>query len=138
MPPGKQSLAARVRQTAAPFLQERERVLRAAEAMKGPRTIWAALLGPIGFLLLLRPRHVALTNRRLIVAIPPARGGGVPKLDVALDRVGTEVVEHRVGRLWVRLVLRDAEGRRVPLNFARVWRGEAEALRRRLSRRGRD
>ena len=132
MPP-KRSLATRVRETAAPFLEDKERVLRAAEAMKGPRTIWAALLGPIGFFLFLRPRHVALTNRRVIVAIPPARGAGTPKLDVTLDRNDTEVVEHTVGRLWVRLVLRDSSGRRVPLNFARVWREDAEFLRRRLT-----
>lgn len=112
-------------------------MLRAAEALKGTRPIRAALLGPIGYFLLLRPRHVALTNRRVIVAIPPPRAAGAPHLDVALDRRGTEVVEHEVGRLWVRLVLRDEEGRRVPLNFARLWHGEAEFLRRRLSERGR-
>ena len=136
MPP-KKTPSARVRETAAPFLEDKERVLRAAEAMKGPRTIWAALLGPIGFFFLLRPRHVALTNRRVIVATPPARGGGLPKLDVTLDRNDTEVVEHAVGRLWIRLVLRDSGGRRVPLNFARVWREDAEFIRRRLSGRGR-
>lgn len=111
-------------------------MLRAAEAMKGSRPTLAALLGPIGYFLLLRPRHVALTNRRLIVAIPPARGAGTPKLDLALDRRATRVVEHRVGRLWVRLVLEEG-GRRVPLNFARLWHEDAEFLRRKLSDRGR-
>lgn len=137
MPPRKKSVANRVRETAAPFLEEKERVLRAAEAMKGTRTTWAAMLGPIGYFFLLRPRHVALTNRRVIVAIPPARGGGTPKLDLTLDRRGTDVVEHRVGRLWVRLVLEEG-GRRVPLNFARLWHEDAEFLRRRLTDRGRD
>lgn len=133
----KKSLSARVRETAAPFLEDRERVLRAAEAMKGPRTIWAAMLGPIGYFILLRPRHVALTNRRVIVAIPPARGAGAPRLDLTLDRQETEVAEHAVGRLWVRLVLRDSTGRRVALNFARLWHEDAEFLRRRLSDPGR-
>lgn len=137
MPPRKKSLEQRVRETATPFLEEKERVLRAAEAMKGTRTTLAALLGPIGYFFLLRPRHVALTNRRVVVAIPPARGAGTPKLDLALDRTKTEVAEHRVGRLWVRLVLRDASGRRVPLNFARLWHEDAEFLRRRLSGRER-
>lgn len=123
-----------MRETVAPFLERKERILRAAEAMKGTRTTLAALLGPIGYFLLLRPRHVALTNRRVIVAIPPARGGRPPKLDLAIDREGTEVVEHRSGRLWVRIVLRDAHGLRVPLNFARVWHEDAEFLRRRVSR----
>lgn len=137
MPPRKTSLAARVRATAEPFLGEKERVLKAAEAMKGTRTTMAALLGPIGYFLLLRPRHVALTNRRIVVAIPPARGGGTPKLDLALDRTATEVVEHRPGRLWTRIVLQDEEGRRVALNFSRPWHEEAEFLRRRLGRRER-
>lgn len=130
--PSRESQTRAVRETVAPFLDEGETLMRAAEAMKGPSTFWSAMLGPIGYFLLQRPRHVGLTGARLVVAIPPARRGGTRRLDVAVEREGLEVVEFSAGRLWTRLVLRAADGRRIPLNFARIWRSEAQFLHRKL------
>jgi len=122
----------RAKAAAAPFLEERETVMRAAECFRGPKTIYASLLGPIGYLLLERPRQVVLTGRRLLVLVPPARGGGASKLDVALEREAVEVASYEEGRLWSRLVLRAGDPRPVPLNFARMWHEEAVFLRRKL------
>lgn len=132
MATGKKEKVERAREGAAPFLEERETVMRAAEAFRGPKTIYASLLGPIGYLLLERPRQVILTNRRVLILIPPARGGGPSKLDVAVDRGDVGIVSYETGRLWTRLVLRPPEGRPVPLNFARLWREEAGFLHRKL------
>lgn len=124
----------RAKEAAAPFLEERETVMRAAEAFRGPKTIYASLLGPIGYLLLERPRQVVLTGRRLLVLIPPARGAQPSKLDVAVDRTAVEAVTFEQGRLWTRLVLRAGNERPLPLNFSRMWRDEAMFLRRKLER----
>jgi hypothetical protein len=122
----------RAKEAAAPFLEERETVMRAAEGFRGPKTIYASLLGPIGYLLLERPRQVVLTGRRLLVLIPPARGARPSKLDVAVEREAVEVASYEEGRLWARLVLRTGNARPLPLNFARMWHDEAVFLRRKL------
>ena len=125
---GKRDLEERIRLGVSGFLRGGEQVLELAEVMKGPRTLIASLLTPIGFFLLERPRNLVLTPARLLVTVPPARGGGETKLEAALDRSDIRVAGWEPSRLWTRLVL-EHPGGRLGVNFARVWRDEALAIR---------
>ena len=132
VPLKKKELTRRVHDVCAPFVEKGETLMQAAETLKGPKTSIAALLTPIGFFLLERPRHLALTNRRLLVVIPPARvARGQPQLEAVWDRSDIEVASFEPTRIWTRMVLRTPVGY-LGFNFARVWRAEAEFLNRKL------
>lgn len=128
MPKSKRELTGKLKEAVRPFLAEGERPRVVADVLKGPRTILASLLTPIGFFLLERPRYVVLTGARLLVLIPPARERGEPRIEHDLRREDLRLDEERLGQIWTRLVLRDAAGLRIPLNFARVWSQEAEQI----------
>lgn len=114
-----------------PALERGERVEQVAEALKGPRTLLASLLG-LGYLLAERPRWVALTERRLLLVTPPARGGGPGRLELAWPREEVRVQGFEVSGPWTRIVVAAPGRRPVGLNFPRPWRAEAEAIRRAL------
>jgi hypothetical protein len=130
MPP-KRELTRRITEAVHPFLEKKETISRSADVLKGPKTLLASMLTPIGYFALERPRYVALTNRRLLVVIPPARRGGEPRLEAAFPREDVTVERFDQGPVWARLVLRTPGGR-LGLNFARVWRDEAAFLTRKL------
>ena len=132
MPRTKKDLVRQVEDAARPFLERGETLMRAAEALRGPKPLLASLLSPLGFFLLERPRFVVLTNRRLLLVIPPPRARAAARLDTALPRDSIEVESYEATGIWARLILRAGSARH-PLNFARVWRTEADLLHRKLA-----
>lgn len=127
----KSELIRRMNTVISPFLEKGEKLMRAADSLKGPKTLYASFLTPVGFFIAERPRYVGLSSLRLLVVIPPARRGGLARLDVEAPREDIEVISFEQGRLWTRMVLA-VEGRSVGLNFARIWRPEAEFIHRKL------
>jgi hypothetical protein len=128
----KSELTRRMTTVIKPFLEKGEKLMRAADALKGPKTIIASFLTPVGFFIAERPRYVGLTSHRVLVVIPPARRGGRARLEYDVPRREAEVGPLERGRLWTRMVLR-VEGRPVGLNFARIWRDEAAFIHRKLT-----
>lgn len=128
----KSELTRRMTSIVSPFLEKGEKLMRAADSLKGPKTIIASFLTPVGFFIAERPRYVGLTSHRLLVVVPPARRGGRARLDLEAPRDEVEVLSFEQGRLWTRVVL-GIEGRPVGLNFARIWRQEAEFIHRKLA-----
>jgi hypothetical protein len=127
----KSELTRRMTSVLKPFLEKGEKLMRAADSLKGPKTIYASFLTPVGFFIAERPRYVGLTSHRLLVVIPPARRGAEARLDMEAPRQDVDVVAFEQGRLWTRIVV-GIEGRSVGLNFARIWRPEAEFIHRKL------
>lgn len=127
----KSELTRRMTSVLKPFLEKGEKLMRAADSLKGPKTLYASFLTPVGFFIAERPRYVGLTSHRLLVVIPPARRGAAARLDMEAPRQDVEVLGFEQGRLWTRMVV-GIEGRSVGLNFARIWRAEAEFLHRKL------
>lgn len=128
----KSELNRRMAGVISPFLEKGEKLMRVADSLKGPKTIIASFLTPVGFFIAERPRYVGLTNRRLLVIIPPARRGGRARLEYGVPREDVDLAPLETGRLWTRMVLR-LDGRSVGLNFARIWREEATFIHRKLS-----
>jgi len=118
---------------ARPYLDPGEKARVAADVLKGPKTVLASLLSPIGFFMLERPRYAVLTKRRLLLVIPPARARGRSGLDAAWSREDLEVESFGTPGIWTRMVLRTPDGR-VGLNFSRAWRDQAEIIHAQIAR----
>ena len=123
----KKELVERIQRAAKPFRESGEKVRQVADVLRGPKTMYASLLTPIGFFMLEKPRYRILTDRRLLVLEPPVRGRGAPDLEVAYPRDEVRVLRWEPGSIWNRLELAHPGGR-TGFNFARAWRHDAEAF----------
>jgi hypothetical protein len=125
----KEKLRQRFTEAVEPELEPGEQLVAGAYAVAGPNPWLASVIGAIGMLLMgMRGYYVAVTDRRVMLVRATMWRSRPAGLAFAEPLASVEVTRVRSRVIWSSLRYRRPGGRRMRLNFHRIWRDDMQAF----------